>query len=455
MYASFVSRLEEASESEEEFDDASQDDNEVVRYERTSRHQSRRDELIRRVQAAHAHSAAAHARGGDSEPSHSDEQQDQRAPAAAAPTTTAQQDTLDTYLPRHAARARELEAASDSLVDDASDKGSTGSIAGNRSGRRAAAVQDEAACAATGHDPSAVRGRNKRKRLQSRSLAGLGGGRGRQSTGLDLIGAFRGGAGSLPDPQASVRHPAPSSHQIRSHSLRAAQQSAHSRGRGGGLDLVGAFRSSAAQSTQSPQPELSSQRVYKKARPGAKAPKATPSKCHSLRRADPASADRGCLWKAPPSFLGGPVRNLDSQSSGSRAFAHLQHPAEATQSRLGDKKGLKGERERVIADMKSGVFAADRLAVKLRFRMLDGRVLLAITISHLSAYQHACSMTCFARACRQIGRVTYSVHAAKSLRLSRLHRTTHSVPNLLPRRSVMHWSTYVCTFRFPPQPHTS
>ena len=178
-------------------------------------------------------------------------------------------------------------------------------------------------------------------------------------------------------PSAAGRQQTTASHAIRSHSLRPAQQSAQRRGRTGGVDLVGAFRSSAAHSSHSSQPELPSQRVHTTA--GTKVvPKSTPAKSHSLRRPDPASADRNRSWTAPPSFLGGPARNLASQVTASKTFANLQHPTEATQSRLGDKKGLKGERERVIADLKNGTFASERPAVKLRFRMLDGSALLAI-----------------------------------------------------------------------------
>ena len=74
-------------------------------------------------------------------------------------------------------------------------------------------------------------------------------------------------------------------------------------------------------------------------------------------------------WKPPPSFLGGPVRS--TQAAGP-AFADIQHPAEATQTPVGKKKGLKGEREQIIQDMKSGAFADGRPAVDLRFRMIDG-----------------------------------------------------------------------------------
>ena len=172
---------------------------------------------------------------------------------------------------------------------------------------------------------------------------------------------------------------------MRSHSLRPTQQPARraapvARRRadsGGGLDLVGAFRSSASQSSQSSQSELPSQQSHtkKQAAPVAKAAKATPAKTHALRRGDPTSDERNGTWKAPPSFLGGPARSLSTQSTASAAFENLQHPAEATQSRLGDKKGLKGERERVISEMKSGAFASERPAVKLRFRMLDGSTL--------------------------------------------------------------------------------
>eukprot|EP01043_Picozoa_sp_COSAG02_P013481 COSAG02_NODE_540_length_20599_cov_14.046339_3_plen_459_part_00 len=394
MYASFVSRLEEeVSESEEEFDDPSQDDDDVVRYERTSHHQSRRDELIKRVQAAHAHTAAAAAGEAAGENDRSDEQPRRRpaqdsnehqgqaqAQAPAHGVQGARQDTLDGYLPNHAARARELEAASAySFGDDAElSTATTGRTAraGSASCARAA-VRDDSLLEAEG-GALAARGRGKRKRLQSRSLANLGG---RQGGGLDLIGAFRTKQELGPDqqpqgrraPTAAGRQQPGASHAMRSHSLRPAQQSAQRRGRSGGVDLVGAFRSS-ARSSQSKQPELPSQRVRTNA--GAKVPKSTPAKSHSLRRPDPASADRNRSWTAPPSFLGGPARNLASQGTTSRTFANLQHPAEATQSRLGDKKGLKGERERVVADLKSGAFASERPAVKLKFRMLDGSALL-------------------------------------------------------------------------------
>jgi hypothetical protein len=399
MYASFVSRLEEAvSESEEEFDDPSQDDDEVVRYERTSHHQSRRDELIKRVQAAHAHSAAAVAEDGAGEsdrsaaqprqPSSQDSNEHQEQGATATTGLRgARQDTLDTYLPSHAARARELEAASAYSFDDAAPSTlNAGRTASSGSASRARApTQDDDNLLESESEPLAGTGRGKRKRLQSHSLANLGGrqGGGRQGGGLDLIGAFRAKQELGPDqqqgrgaPTAPGRQQTGASHAMRSHSLRPAQQSAQRRGRSGGVDLVGAFRSS-AHTSQSSQPELPSQRVHTKA--GTKVvPKSTPAKSHSLRRPDPASADRNRSWTAPPSFLGGPSRNLASQGTASKTFANLQHPAEATQSRLGDKKGLKGERERVIADLKSGAFASQRPAVKLHFRMLDGSALLAV-----------------------------------------------------------------------------
>ncbi len=388
MYASFVSRLEEeVSESEEEFDDQSQDDDEVVRYERTSHHQSRRDELIKRVQAAHAHTAAAAA--GDppgkndrcdaqprQRPAQDTNEHQEQGTVPAHCLQGARQDTLDGYLPDHAVRARELEAASAYSFDDddALSTATAGRTASTGSASRArAAVRDDSRLELEGGAPAA-RGRGKRKRLQSHSLANLGG---RPGGGLDLIGAFRAKQELGPDqqpqgrrgPTAAGRQQPAASHAMRSHSLRPAQQSAQRRGRGGGVDLVGAFRSS-AHSSQSNQPELPSQRVHTKA--GVKVPKSTPAKSHSLRRPDPASADLNRSWTAPPSFLGGPARNLASQGTASKTFANLQHPAEATQSRLGDKKGLKGERERVVADLKSGAFASERPAVKLRFRMLDG-----------------------------------------------------------------------------------
>lgn len=463
MYASFVSRPDEASESDEEVDDPSQDDDDVVRYERTSHHQSRRDELIKRVQAAHAHSAAIAAgedgAGADSRPtaahrsSHdaaspqrTDEQRDEApaaaavaAPAAAAAPAPAdggaRQDTLDVYLPDHAARARELEAASAYSFDGAAPSASTGappggggssssggggsstststssrSRGGSGSSSSAMAESEGRHGESAGSAVPAARGagRAKRKRLESHSLHSLGGGRHASGGGggLDLIGAFRAN-GAMPNEQAHERRRAPtgpgrststSSRPMRSHSLRPTQQPARraapvARRRadsGGGLDLVGAFRSSASQSSQSSQSELPSQQSHTK-KQAAPVAKATPAKTHTLRRGDPTSGERNGTWKAPPSFLGGPARSLSTQSTASTAFENLQHPAEATQSRLGDKKGLKGERERVISEMKSGAFASERPAVKLRFRMLDGSTLRPChTPQALSAYEPAC-----------------------------------------------------------------